>query len=137
MPGNLAMKLFCRLLLPLVFLGGCTSLSPLHDPGGELPSRAADGSSSTISEEQSLAIAKATIARREGWPENQLGADGLIHTVAYGSRRINNGGWRVVAHRAVTTARHADCGYDPIPPAVITINKRGRVSHYTRQYGVN
>ena len=123
-----------RVLLPLVFVGGCASFSPLYDHGGDIPPNAADGSSSPISREESWAIAKTAIAKRERWPEQQLGPDGLLHFVAYGSRRINNGGWRVVAHRAVTAIGHPDCGYDPIPPAIIIINNRGTVTHYVRQY---
>lgn len=128
------MNLFRSLLLSSILVGGCTSLSPLGDCGGGLPTTAADGSLSPISQEQSWAIAKATLAKREGWPEGKLGTDGLIHTIAHGSRRINNGGWRVVAHRAVAEVGHGDCGYDPIPAAVLIINNRGIVTHYVKRW---
>jgi hypothetical protein len=126
------MNLIPRFLLISVLLGGCAPLSPLKDKGGATSDVAADGSFSPIPQGQVWKIAKAMIAEREGWPERQVDFKGLIHVVAYSSRRINDGGYRVEAHRAITTAGHGDCAWDSTPPVVFIVNKEGAVIHYER-----
>jgi hypothetical protein len=93
------------------------------------------GASTPISEEQALAVARVEVAKREHWPEGQLAPDRLIHTVCYQAERMNSGGWKVVAHRAVKDNRpgYGDCGFDAIPAAIIIVNKRGAVTSYTKE----
>lgn len=104
---------------------------------GRAWNRAADSSSSPLSEKDVVAIAKVVISKREHWPESKRDPKGLIHTVCYGARRINDGGWVVIAHRGVVESGPNSCGdcvYDPIPAAIIFINKKGDVTRYSRQY---
>jgi hypothetical protein len=128
------MKQTYLLLATCLCLWACKSTSPLDDQGGGDPLRAADGSSSRISEKQALVIARKEIAKREGWPEPKIDSHHLVHTVYYGSHRIDHGGWRVVAHRAVAEDRPGGAlGYDPIPAVIMIINERGSVTHYIRK----
>jgi len=81
-------------------------------------------------------IADAEVTKREHWPKGRLGSDHLNHTVSYRANRINDGRWRVVAHRGVTESDPHGCGccvYDRIPAAIIIIDMHGIVKSYTRK----
>ena len=135
------MKRPLLLLAALLCLGGCASTSALDDHGGRLPTEAADGSPSPITQEQTWTVAEAELLKREHWPNSQRDAAGLIHTVAYSSRRINRGGWRVVAQKAVTEGTPdggGGCAYDPgVPAVVMIIDRRGRVVNYSHLADTN
>lgn len=119
---------YLYLLLAIVCFGGCSSPAPDYHP----ESGFSDHSSSPISETQARNIAKAEVEKREGWPENKLRPDGIIDCVLYSTDRINNGGWRVIARRAIAENRvETVCGYVEAPAAVILINKKGAVKKYT------
>lgn len=128
------MKVPFVLLLTGLCLAACTSISPLDDHGGGSPLHAADGSPSPFSQSQALAVARVTVAEHEGWPEHEIDSHGLVHIVYYGSHRIDQGGWRFVAHRAVMENRQGGAiGYDHIPAVIMIINSRGVVTHYVRK----
>ncbi|MEO5916585.1 MAG: hypothetical protein ABIS50_20280 [Luteolibacter sp.] len=127
------MKLSLIRLLPLFLLGGCAMFSPLHDKGGKTAETAADGSSTSITHAQALAIAQAEIAKREGWPQHQRSKDGSIHGVLYSVRRINHGGYRVEANRSTLYPNHPCELCDPTPPAVMIIDRQGQVTQYVRE----
>ena len=129
-------------ILALFYIVGCVSTSSVYTPPARDKQKprwwlyAPDGSSSPISQERAWAIAKAEVARREHWPEGKVGRDHLIHTVSYDATRVDNGGWCVIARRAVTEGRldgGGGCAYDPIPAAIILINNKGVVSDYSRK----
>ncbi len=107
--------------------------SPLHDKGGKTSETAADGSSTSITHAQALTIAKAEIVKREGWPQHQRSKEGSIHGVLYTVRRINHGGYRVEAQRSTIYPNHPCEIFDPIPPAVMIIDRQGQVTHYVRK----
>jgi hypothetical protein len=124
------MKNIRILLVAFLSVEGCASAPvPLSKYGGDFT----DHSPSAISEAQVRAIAEATIAKRERWPEHKVDADGIVHCVVYIPYRINNGGWRVIAHAADVDGYGA-CGYAAAAPAIIVISKEGVVTKYARTW---
>ena len=126
------MNLIFRLSFLGVLLAGCATHSPLTDKGGASPDRAADGSPSPITEEQAWKIAGRMVTQREGWVEYQPGANGLIDVISYRARRINNGGWKVMARKGITDSHRERIVYRPGLSAMVIVSKFGTVTHYDR-----
>ena len=98
---------------------------------------APDGSASKLSDKEANAIAKAIVSKREQWPETYRDKNGLIHIVLYGARRIDNGCWRVIAHKSCYSDSPTGCGdpvFDADPAAIIIINERGKVISYKKRF---
>lgn len=126
------MNLIFRLSFVSVFLAGCATYSPLTDKGGASPERAADGSSSPITEEEAWKIAGRMVSEREGWVEYQPGANGLIDVISYRARRIDNGGWQVMARKGRTDKYRERIVYSQGPSVIVIVSKFGTVTHYER-----
>ena len=118
---------------------GCGSTDPAAIEIGPKWDVAEDGSASSIPEEQAWGIAKQQVEQHEHWRDKPLVLNHLTHNVSYGARRIDKGGWKVVAHSAIRENRPdggGGCAYDPgVPAAVIIIDRRGRVVSYSHSLG--
>jgi len=79
-----------------------------------------------------LSIAKAIVTKRENWTEVQRDPDGNYHVIDYTTQRINNGGYRVEAHRAITPANGGYALWDSahMKSVFLIINKKGIVTDY-------
>jgi len=83
---------------------------------------------------QAWVIARAQIARREHWSEGKRGRGHIIHGVEYRAVPIDDGGWKVIAHRALTEDRgEVGTGWDG-PAAIIIINREGVVTKHYREF---
>jgi hypothetical protein len=118
----------------LLVVAGCTAMSPIDDHGGHTADEATDGSSSPLSREQAIAIARLRVDELEHWHDEVPIPNHLTRTVSYAARRINKGSWRVIAHSAVRENRPDGGGgsaYDSVPAAIVIIDKRGAIISYS------
>ena len=128
------MKFWFFIVTVLIGITGCTVNPSNDDLGGRSVDEAIDHSSSPISREQAVAIARPQVSEREHWRDEVPIRNHITHTISYTARRINKGGWRVVAHSAVQENRLDGGGgnaYDPIPAVVIVIDMQGHIINYS------
>lgn len=131
-------KMTAFVLAALLLVSGCTSTELRESDYDHMSSiEAPDGSPSKLTSAQVVAAAQEVIAKKKGW-ERWLGrvpaADGWIYTVSYENRRINQGGWRVVAKKgncdpdARVFVRDPDAG----PGVIMEFDEAGRLKRMSR-----